>query len=41
MVLQYRKAPKFAIVIFFYFIGGVDLINCMHTDGLVAFDKVK
>ena len=41
IVLEYREAPKFAIVIFVYFIGGVDLINCMHSDRLVAFDKVK
>ena len=41
IVLEYRKAPKFAIVIFFNFIGGVDLINCTYTDRLVAFDKVK
>ena len=41
IVLEYRKAPKFAVVIFFNFIGGVDLINCTCTDRLVAFDKVK
>ena len=41
IVLEYRKAPKFAIVIFFNFIGGVDLINCTYNDSLVAFDKVK
>ena len=41
IVLEYRKAPKFEVVIFFNFIGGVDLINCTYTDRLVAFDKVK
>ena len=41
IVLECRKAPKFEVVIFFNFIGGVDLINCTYTDRLVAFDKVK